>query len=63
MRDEAPKSGGFEFRSGFVVHRHDPLSLFCGMPRQHSADTSKQRLPFLDGGCHRFFHIATQTAR
>src|ERR1019366_6316302 len=50
MFDEAPKNRSFKFRSGFVVNRHGRSLAVC------------RGISTLSGCCHRFCHIAAQTA-
>jgi hypothetical protein len=45
MRDQAPESGGFEFRSGFVVNGHGRYPAVA-------------EFQLLCGACHIFCHIA-----
>jgi hypothetical protein len=41
MFDKAPEHGGLKFRSGFVVNRHDLVSLFRGMMRTRRVALAK----------------------
>jgi hypothetical protein len=47
VRAQPPKCRGFEFRSGFVVHRHDPLSLFLPLIAAKNRQGSRLKQSYL----------------
>jgi hypothetical protein len=53
MFDKAPEHGGLKFRSGFVVNRHDLVSLFRGMMRTRRAALAKW-IPVRSDKCEAF---------